>query len=125
MIDMEKAIEGLKHHIDYECETDEAPKKICPYWECEYCINEVMRDALELLEKQRERIERLKVNVDALLKERSSDAFEVLDNISSAYYGKQMYFMQDNGMIYDRYNCDYTTFDEAVNRFVRMVADDD
>ena len=86
---------------------------------------DIIEDAVELLKKQNERIERLKYNLDALFKERSDDAFEVLDNISSAYYGKQMYFMQDNGMIYDRYNCDYITFDKAVNRFARMVADDD
>lgn len=64
-------------------------------------------------------------NLDAVLAKRLDDAFDVLDRISSAYYGKQMYFKQDNGTIYDRYGCDYITFDEAVNRFARMVSDDD
>lgn len=52
MADSEKVIKGLEQHISYKCETDDIPKKICPYWECEYCINEVMRNALELLKKQ-------------------------------------------------------------------------
>ena len=52
MTDREKVIKGLEQHISYKCETDDIPKGICPYWECEYCINEVMRNALELLKEQ-------------------------------------------------------------------------
>lgn len=52
-------------------------------------------------------------------------AFDVLDIISSAYWGKQLYFLQENGSVYDRKECDYISFDEAVNRFARMVGDDE
>ena len=45
------------------------------------------------------------------------DGFDVLDAISSANYGKQRFFPQENGRIYDRDRCDYISFDEAVNRF--------
>ena len=50
--------------------------------------------------------------------------FDVLDIISSSYYGKQMIFLQDNGLIYDRYKCEYITFDEAVSRMAKLVGDD-
>ena len=104
MIDREKVIKALeleiKHPYSWEC------AKECPYYgktECD-CYTQVSMDALELLKKP--------------------DAYEVLDGISSAYYGKQLYFLQDNGMIYDRKECDYVPFEEAFNRFVKMVGED-
>lgn len=47
--------------------------------------------------------------------------FDVLDQISARYWGKQMYFLQNNGMVYDRYNGDYVTLEEAVERFAKMI----
>lgn len=51
-------------------------------------------------------------------------AFEVLDAISSSYGGKQIFFQEKNGMIYDRYKAEYITLEEAVYRMARMVGDD-
>jgi hypothetical protein len=50
--------------------------------------------------------------------------FDVLNEISAAWYGKQMFFLQDNGSVYDRYRCEYITFDEAVSRMATLVWDD-
>ena len=72
---------------------------------------EIMRDniidALELLKAQQ-----------------SMTGFEVLDEISSAYGGKQIFFLQDNGLIYDRYEAEYITLEEAVSRMAQRVGDD-
>ena len=51
--------------------------------------------------------------------------FDVLDQISSSYWGKRMYFLQDNGMVYDRYNADYITLEMAVQRFAKMISEED
>ena len=51
-------------------------------------------------------------------------AFDVLNEISSSYYGKQMFFLQDNGFVYDRYKAEYITFEEAVSRMAKLVGDD-
>lgn len=50
--------------------------------------------------------------------------FDVLDEISSSYYGKQMFFLQENGTVYDRMKCDYITFEEAVSRMAQLLSDD-
>lgn len=50
--------------------------------------------------------------------------FDVLDIISSSYAGKQIFFQQNNGMIYDRYEADYVTLEEAVYRMAERVGDD-
>ena len=48
--------------------------------------------------------------------------FDVLEQLSSLYYGKQMYFMQDNGIIYSRYSCKYLrTLQDAVNEFGKLL----
>ena len=48
-------------------------------------------------------------------------AYDVLDWIGTAYWGKQMYFMQNDGTIYDRYKCDYVSLEEAVRRLAEMI----
>lgn len=50
--------------------------------------------------------------------------FDVLETISSSYGGKQIFFLQDNGMIYDRNECDYVTLETAVRRMARLVNPD-
>lgn len=50
--------------------------------------------------------------------------FDVLYEISCRYLCKQMYFLQDNGMVYDRYNGDYVTLQTAVERFAKMIAEE-
>ena len=56
-------------------------------------------------------------------------AFDVLNEISAAYWGKQMYFIETvdskgNTIVYDRYNCEYITLEEAVGRFAELLSDD-
>lgn len=48
-------------------------------------------------------------------------AFEVLDRLSAARYGKQAFFMQDNGMVYDRFVCDYITLEKAIDRMAKIL----
>lgn len=47
--------------------------------------------------------------------------WEMFDLISSAYYGKRMYFKQDNGIVYSRYSCKYMSVDEAILEFVSLI----
>lgn len=72
--------------------------------------------------------DRLKEDALALLREENNKEkltpFDVLEIISSAYGGKQIFFQQNNGTIYDRYKGDYVTLEEAVYRMARMVGDD-
>jgi len=49
--------------------------------------------------------------------------WEMFDLISSAYYGKGMYFKQNNGMVYSRYSGKYMSFDEAIREFVSLIDD--
>ena len=49
--------------------------------------------------------------------------FDVLNEISSAYYGKQLFFLQSNGSIYDRMKAEYISFDEAVSRIAQLVGE--
>ena len=50
--------------------------------------------------------------------------FKVLERISTAYWGKQMFFMQDSGTVYDRYHGEYVTLEQAIERFVQYIAED-
>lgn len=51
-------------------------------------------------------------------------AFDVLDIISSAYAGKQMFFLQDDGMIYSRFDGCYMTFEQAVDFMAHLVGEE-
>lgn len=48
------------------------------------------------------------------------DMFEL---ISSAWYGKQMYFREMGGMVYSRVTCKTMQQDEAVNEFLEMIGE--
>lgn len=52
--------------------------------------------------------------------------FEVLDFLSSAWHGKQYYFMEneEKGIIYSRDSCKNITLDEAISEFARRIGDD-
>lgn len=49
--------------------------------------------------------------------------WEMFDLISSAYYGKRMYFKQDGGIVYSRYSSKYMNEDEAIQEFVSLIDD--
>lgn len=58
--------------------------------------------------------------VDAVPK---SELYELFDRITTAWNGKQRFFRQDDGTIYDRNKCDYVkSLDDAVNRFCIELA---
>lgn len=47
--------------------------------------------------------------------------WDMFDLISSAYYGKGMYFKQDNGIVYSRHSGGYMTVDEAIREFISLI----
>lgn len=44
--------------------------------------------------------------------------------LSSAYWGKQYYFKEPNGLWYSRYSATYLSFQDAVAEFRQKLADD-
>ena len=50
--------------------------------------------------------------------------FEVLAVLSGAWWGKQFYFQQDNGMIYSRESGRYMTLDDAIAEFAKRIGVD-
>lgn len=47
--------------------------------------------------------------------------WEMLDLISSAYYGKEMYFKEDNLTVYSRYSHHYMSVDDAIREFISLI----
>lgn len=47
--------------------------------------------------------------------------WEMFELISSAYYGKEMYFMEDNGIVFSRYSHKYMRVDDAIREFVSLI----
>ncbi len=60
-------------------------------------------------------------NYPSAEQERNNGKWEMFDLITSVYYGKMMYFKQDNGIIYSRYSCKYMRTDEAINEFLALI----
>lgn len=59
--------------------------------------------------------------VDAVPKQ---ELFDLFDRITTAWNGKQRFFPQEDGTIYDRNMCDYIkSFEDAVNRFCNELSD--
>lgn len=65
-----------------------------------------------------EAVERMK---SADVVERKKGEWDMFDLISSAYYGKGMYFKQDNGTVYSRHSGEYMTVDEAIREFISLI----
>ena len=49
-------------------------------------------------------------------------AFDVLNETSSAWYGKQYYFLQDDGSVYSRESCRNMTLEEAIEEFCNALS---
>lgn len=72
-------------------------------------------------------VEILKIESFAL--RRAADAVEIkkdgewemFDLISSAYYGKGMYFKEDNLTVYSRYSHHYMSVDDAIREFISLI----
>ena len=65
-------------------------------------------------------------NIDALayIQQLESSRWELFEELSTAYYGKQMYSLNDDGTVYSRYSCDTMPFERAVDEFRRLIADE-
>ena len=50
--------------------------------------------------------------------------YDLLLLLSSAWYGKQYYFAESNGIIYSRDSGKYMTLDEAISEFLEKIGDD-
>lgn len=48
-------------------------------------------------------------------------AFDVLEMISTAYFCKQMYFLEDDGSVYSRYYGKHMSLEEAVEEFADYI----
>lgn len=52
---------------------------------------------------------------------RNVGEWDMFDLITSTYYGKGMYFKQDNGTVYSRYSCEYMSMDGAIREFLALM----
>lgn len=50
--------------------------------------------------------------------------WDMFVTISSAWWGKQYYFMQDNGWVYSRKSGKYMTVEDAYIEFINEIGDD-
>lgn len=55
------------------------------------------------------------------VEERKKGEWDMFDLISSAYYGKGMYFKQNNDIVYSRHSGEYMTVDEAIREFISLI----
>lgn len=115
MTKLEKVIKGLEHCTREVTDAFVNECSMCPYKPTnddeKNCVGRTQKDALELLKEQEQK--------------NGMTPFDVLDAISCAYDGKQIFFQQENGMIYDRYEAEYVTLEEAVYRMARRVSCDE
>lgn len=57
-------------------------------------------------------------------KDRFKDGqWDVFELITSTYFGKQYYFVENDGRIYSRYSQKYMSFDEAMIEFCSFISD--
>ena len=49
--------------------------------------------------------------------------WELFTLITSAYYGKEYYFIQDDGLVYSRASCKYMKKDDAVREFLGIIGE--
>ena len=83
-------------------------------------MNEI-KDALRVLG-----VAKLDINSAIEKLEKAEDAaFDVFNIITSAEYGKQRFFKEESGLIYDRAKSEYLRdFETALTRYVKEVSGD-
>ena len=57
-------------------------------------------------------------------KQQKIGEWNMFELITSVYYGKQYYFLQDNNIVYSRASCKYLTVQDAINEFLKTIGDD-
>ena len=67
----------------------------------------------------------MRLNIESMidkLKKYSDSEFDVLNLISSAEYGKQRFFKEKNGIVYDREKNDYlVNSNDALERYLSEI----
>lgn len=58
----------------------------------------------------------------AYIQQLESGKWDMFFEITSAYYGKQMYGLNDDGTVYSRYSCEEMTFEQAVKEFKELIS---
>lgn len=58
------------------------------------------------------------------IEENRDEAWEVFSLITSTWYGKECYFIQNDGNVYSRLSGRHMTRVEAVNEFLRRIGDE-
>ena len=53
----------------------------------------------------------------AYIRQLEDEKWNVFDLLSSAWFGKQCYFKQDDGTVYSRASGEYLSFDQALDEF--------
>lgn len=61
--------------------------------------------------------------MNIMVEARNSGEWDMFDLLSSAYYGKGMYFKEENGMVYSRYSHKRMTIDGAIEEFISLIGD--
>ena len=96
-----------------------------PDWDRNYMGRWKMPSDLSAI---RHKLVMMKLELEAVIQkldEMQDQRFEVLNLISSAEFGKQRFFKESNGMIYDRLKNEYLlNVDAALDRYCREVGDE-
>lgn len=54
---------------------------------------------------------------------RGRGEWDMFDLITSTYYGKRMYFREENGIVYSRHTCRYMTMHDALSEFLGLIGE--
>lgn len=55
--------------------------------------------------------------------EHEKGEWEMFELITSTYYGKQYYFLENNGLAYSRATHSYMTREEAYEEFLKVIGE--
>lgn len=55
--------------------------------------------------------------------DRNVGEWDMFELITSVWYGKQCYFVEENGVVYSRVSCKYMSVDEAIKEFLGRIGD--
>lgn len=99
-----KTSEEIKKGLDV-CGTLDGDCENCPYDGLQiFCGDRLRKDAL------------------AYIQQLESGKWDMFFEITSAYYGKQMYGLNNDGTVYSRYSCEEMTFEQAVKEFKELIS---
>ena len=80
---------------------------------------EYVQAAIETIYNRLEELPSAQRNVS----ERNVGEWEMFELITSTWYGKQCYFVEENGIVYSRVSCKYMSVDEAIKEFLGRIGD--